>query len=207
MSKLLLFDVDGVIVDSFDQIYPSVARFIEKKGGPKISEDDFRKMMEGNSLESIAALIGKELDLDHVSNLDVDEFVAAYDQTEVYEGMPELLRKLAVENTLVIVTSSFIDPVIKKFEEAGIYELFAGFMGPRVDPNKDDKIKIALKEFDFKPQKAVFISDTSGDILEAQKTGVKTIAVTWGYHSRQTLEKVEPDQIVNTPQELLKILL
>lgn len=48
-----------------------------------------------------------------------------------------------------------------------------------------------------------FVTDTAGDVIEGNRAEVKTIAVTWGFHDRERLEKAKPDIIVNTPEELL----
>ena len=50
-----------------------------------------------------------------------------------------------------------------------------------------------------------YIGDTSGDIKEGQKAGVTTVAVTWGFHEKENLEKENPDHIVDTPIELVKL--
>jgi phosphoglycolate phosphatase len=51
-----------------------------------------------------------------------------------------------------------------------------------------------------------YIGDTLGDIHEAHEARVKSIAVTWGYHSRKELEKIKPDYIVDRPKALLNVL-
>lgn len=52
------------------------------------------------------------------------------------------------------------------------------------------------------PHDAVMITDTSGDVLEAKPTGVKTIGVLWGLHDEEMLRIVNPEKIVKTPSEL-----
>ena len=90
--------------------------------------------------------------------------------------------------------------------EKGLTNLFAAFLGPRAAFHKDKKIKMAMDEFGYGPEQTIFISDTAGDILEAKKAGVPTVAVTWGYHPIETLEKVKPDHIANNIEELKELL-
>lgn len=202
MAKLLLFDVDGVIMDSFQEVYQDTADFIKTHRGPEIDENQFREFFEGNALEHVLELVNGETNFKENGK----EFFKSYQKTRVFDGMTEVLEELAQNNTLVIVTSTIIEVVIAKFEEAGIDTLFASFMGPGVAIHKDDKIKMAMEEFNFSPDQTIFISDTSGDISEAKKVKVKTVAVTWGYHDRPTLEKVKPDMIIDTPKKLLNAL-
>lgn len=203
-EKLLLFDVDGVIVDSFNEVYLEVKKFIEDLTGNELTEEEYRKLYEGNPLEQIFSLVGATKLLKVKDEM--KSFLNSYKNTKIFDGMEDVLRELNKDHTLVVITSSLLEVVTDKFDETGLSELFAGFLGPRAAIHKDKKIKMALKEFGFAPEQAIFISDTSGDIVEAKKTGVATIGVTWGYHSKATVESSKPDQIAETPAELKKLL-
>ena len=63
-----------------------------------------------------------------------------------------------------------------------------------------------LDKFRTKPRQTFFITDTVGDIKIARKSGLRTIAVTWGFHGKIVLKKAKPDYIVSTFNELSKIL-
>jgi phosphoglycolate phosphatase len=56
-------------------------------------------------------------------------------------------------------------------------------------------------------ERTFYIGDTTGDILEAREAGVQTVAVTWGWHSREKLVAVHPDFLVDRPEELLRMRL
>lgn len=206
-EKLILFDVDGVIVDSFEEIYVYVSALIKKQGNVDISREEFRLFFESNPLESISKHIRTMPHEENATKEDFAGFLNAYSKTKVFEnGISEVIQKLAKNNTLVVITSTIIEAVTEKIAEKNLDVLFAAFLGPRAGIHKDDKIKMAIEEFGKNAKEVIFISDTSGDILEAKKIPVKTIAVSWGYHSRETLEKVAPDVIVDSPQQLLEKL-
>ncbi len=204
---LLLLDVDGVIVDSFDSLYQSIAAYIRQNKRSELTVEEFRAAFEGNALSTIMARAGfaaydKSTSWEHAVSMLFD----AYQDAPLFEDMLPVLDALAKTHTLVVVTSSPVEIVQLRFDKAGITDLFAAFLGPEVSMFKDEKIKIALAEFGARPENTFFVTDTSGDIIEAKKAGVKTIAVTWGYHPVATLEKVGPDQITQTPKELLNSL-
>lgn len=207
-SRLILFDVDGVIVDSFDSLYLTIASYFLHQKQETFTREQFRAAFEGNALSTIMKQAGFEEGYNqstswtHVSAM----LFHAYQETPIFEGMIPLLEKLAEMHTLVVVTSSPVEIVQLRFEKAGIAGLFAAYLGPDASLYKDEKIKLILSEFDAKPEDTTFISDTSGDIIEAKKTGVHTVAVTWGYHSAETLKKADPDIILNTPEALSKHL-
>jgi phosphoglycolate phosphatase len=57
----------------------------------------------------------------------------------------------------------------------------------------------------MKKEKTFYVGDTVGDIKEARLAGVKTVAVTWGWHNKERLEMASPDYVIETPDDLLKI--
>jgi phosphoglycolate phosphatase len=62
-----------------------------------------------------------------------------------------------------------------------------------------------MARFQIGRDRTYYIGDTAGDIREARAAGVRTVAVTWGWHSRERLAATQPDFLVDTPEELLSI--
>ena len=71
--------------------------------------------------------------------------------------------------------------------------------------SKIDKINHAVSEFKANKDQTYYVGDTTGDIREAKTAGVRTVAVAWGWHSRERLAAVRPDHLVDKPQDLLNI--
>ena len=82
-------------------------------------------------------------------------------------------------------------------------DYFEEVVGADKETSKVKKIE-AIKS-KFKGNKYFYIGDTKGDIIEGRKASVKTIAVTWGWHSEDKLKKENPDFIVHSPIELVKL--
>lgn len=204
---LLLLDVDGVIVDSFDSLYQAIASYIRENKGKELTVEEYRAAFEGNALSTLMKRAGFAAYSNATSwQHTVSMLFHDYQDAPIFEDILPTLQSLAKTHTLVVITSSPVEIVQLRFEKEGITGLFAAYLGPEVSVFKDEKIKVALEEFGAKPEKTFFVSDTSGDIIEAKKAGVKTVAVTWGYHAAETLVKVDPDKIVQTPRELLSFL-
>lgn len=205
MEKLLLFDVDGVIMDFFEINYQTVIDFLKRKNLNTITEEQFRKAFERNGLANILKYAGIEK-VEDISQKELDILIERYQEVAMFPGMKLVLSDLAEHHVLVVVTSTMIDAISKQFEKYELLDLFSAYLGPKAAVHKDKKILMALEEFAKKPEETCFISDTSGDLLEAKKTGVQTIGVTWGYHDEDTIKKASPDYIVKTPQELYERL-
>src|SRR6185369_6110369 len=120
------------------------------------------------------------------------------------EILHNTILSLAPENRLAIVSStngSFIQDFLAK---EGLLQYFSDILGSDVHISKTLKIRMILEKYNIMPVDAVFITDTLGDIKEANECGVRSIAVTWGLHDRSVLERGEPAKIVDDPQNLLK---
>ena len=68
------------------------------------------------------------------------------------------------------------------------------------------KFRKVLSDFGFKEKECIFVTDTLGDILEANEVEIPTIAVDFGYHERERLEKGKPTKIISNFEELLEIV-
>lgn len=205
-GALLLFDVDGVILDSFEPLYTAISSYVKEHKQLDLSREKFREFFEGNALEGLMKYAGfKKFDMltawIHAKSM----LFSSYNTSTVFDGMKEALQRLSLEHTLVVVTSSPVEIVTLRFEQVGIYDLFSAYMGPETAVHKDKKIRLACREFNAVQEETFFISDTVGDILEAKQTGVKTVAVTWGYHPRPLLETAKPTQVVDTVKALERL--
>ena len=63
-----------------------------------------------------------------------------------------------------------------------------------------------MREYGVRPGECVFVTDTVGDVREAQELGIRSVAVTWGFHSAERLAEVSPDVVVESVEELGRVL-
>jgi phosphoglycolate phosphatase len=196
--KIVFFDFDGVLADSFGAAFT-----VNKMIHPLITEDIYRKRFEGNINENL-----KEEEVKKVHRDNVD-FFAEYEPRllacDVFPGMKEVIEAWAKDRTLIIVSSTNTD-LIKKFLSLNhLDHYFTEIMGNDVHKSKITKIEMTFDKYGIGAEDCLFITDTLGDIKEAHHMKVPTVAVTWGYQSIETLKKGAPPRIVNTPQELLSV--
>lgn len=204
---LLHFDYDGVLVDSFDQLLSAFQRTAADTGlGRPPTRDDFETIEDLNAA-GLAALLGvPEPDIDRYTRrthaiLETDGYEPA-----MFPGIPDLLSTLSERHTLVIVTSNYDHLVRQGLTCNGVDQCVSLVLDARQPGTKGDKIGHALQRFRVPPREAFMIGDTRGDIRHGRAAGVRTAGVTWGYQSRATLTKEAPDHIVDSPGELLQVL-
>src|SRR3989339_594443 len=193
-ERFILFDFDGVIVDSFDLAYN-----VCKKIDASCTKQSIRALSEGNIHDTVKA---QSLPLIRDTEF-YEEYIDGLLNLPVYDGMMNTITELNKHYTLLIVTSSLNAPVQSYLEKHHLYDYFSTIMGADVHTSKIKKIQMVLDDYKLEIQDCIFVTDTLGDMNEATNVGVSSIGVTWGFHFRKTLEKGNPHAIVETPQELL----
>ena len=117
--------------------------------------------------------------------------------------MERIGSELALRYRLAIITSSVESPVTEYFEDKKIRHCFDAIFDMNVHRSKVVKFGMARERYGASVEDCIFITDTLGDIREANNAGVQTIAVTWGFHDRATLQRGSPYAIIDTPAELI----
>lgn len=203
-KKVLLFDYDGTIVDSLDVAFRAYNTIAEKYGLKRFKKkEDFVRLYDNNFYQSLIE-IGLDSDNLQVYNHDLrDTFIFCGYGPKLFPGIKRVVNKLFENCEIIIVTSNITATIEKSVKEAGIK--VNDIIGGDKEISKVKKILEIKKR--FPSSEIYYIGDTKGDISEGQNAGVKTVGVTWGYHSRKDLEKVEPDFIVDRADELLKIFI
>lgn len=203
--KLLLFDFDGVIADSFEPVAKVVIAIALQYNLPVKKEDDVRDLFKVNFYESVKQLGLSDESINSFMNDKLWDSVIH--TTKAVSDMEKLIPQLASQHTLVIVSSADNDWVLSLLNRYSLTEYFKAILGKGAGLSKVEKIKEAMKDYDFDKENTYYIGDTTGDIEEGRIVGVKTVGVTWGYHSAETMQHTKPDYLVHTVEELQKIFI
>lgn len=197
-QKFILFDFDGVIVDSFASAFE-----VRNKICPSMKEGQYRSAFDGNINDWSLTGPGHDETCRH----DVD-FFAEYipkmkSQVKVASGMDVVIRKLAETYALIVISSTLSAPIQELLEKNGLAHYFKEIMGFDVQTSKIKKIEAVFSKYKTTADNCVFITDTLGDIREANHTHVGSIGVTWGFQGKEKLATGNPFRIVDTPTDLL----
>ena len=204
MLSLFLFDFDGVLVDSLDLYADAVTRILERIGMPILkNKEDYLALFDGNFYESMAA---RGVDL-AAYNEAVKEILPRidYDVMRPYDGLIPVLAKLQNDHLLAVISSNGYRTIRTMLDRFGFAPYFREILGADFRISKKEKIAYALEKYGIPGERAFYIGDTAGDILEARAAGVGSVAVTWGWHSRERLAAARPDFLVDRPEDLLAI--
>jgi phosphoglycolate phosphatase len=203
MSKLLLFDFDGVVVDSLEFYEHSVNLCLEKLGVQRLeSRADFLNLFDDNFYVGISRYGIDKKDFTRVTaqvspQLDLS-------QIKIHVEVLDMIESMRGRHLLSLISSNSNKAIRSICGEIDAY--FEHVLGYEFMFSKIDKIRHEMKRTKISPESTYYIGDTVGDIKEAKAAGVQTIAVTWGWHSRERLSAVAPDFIVHSPQELSNLV-
>jgi phosphoglycolate phosphatase len=116
----------------------------------------------------------------------------------------EPVRRLFEHFNLYINSSNREAGLLSALKQADILHCFKKVMGEETHKSKVAKFQMIFDEYKASAEDTIFVTDTLGDIKEAEKIGVKTIAETFGFHSRERLMQGNPYKIVDTWEEILE---
>ncbi len=191
MIKNIIFDFDGVIADTFE-----INRTLSFEHDSTASEEDFLAHHDGNVHEEPKIKFKAET---------VHLFVSEYQKrvTNVHlEKSIESIKRLAEKYTLYIISSTAEPAINSILENAGILGLFERVLGAETNFSKVAKFKILMNEHGVTTGNTIFVTDTLGDIKEATKVGLRTIAETFGFHPRERLAQGNPYALVDSWKEI-----
>ncbi len=200
--KLLMIDFDGVFVDSFELSYAASI----KSSGKEVPREEYRTWFHGNIFEHFEVVKQTQKAKPSAENLFFKLYTPALMEVLPVEGMKELARELSSKYALSIVSSTINAPLRQYLHLHDLGQFFDTILGGDVHTSKVFKINMLKELYQVAPEDCLFITDTLGDIREATKCGVRSIAVSWGFHDKETLKQGEPSAIVDSPDELRRAI-
>ncbi|HPK53127.1 MAG TPA: HAD family hydrolase [Smithellaceae bacterium] len=202
--KLFLFDFDGVLVESLNIYEKTVTTTLEKVNKPLTGgREEFLELFEDNFY---ASLIKKGVDLKKFVAASVDVLDKVdYTTMQPVAGIIPVLRKLQENNILLVISSNNTKTIQRALTRFKSDELFQEVLGSDFLLSKRDKIKYVTDKYQIAPADVYYIGDTTGDIKESKQAGVKTIGITWGWHSKEKITSAAPDYVFEQPNDLLQL--
>ena len=202
--KLLLFDFDGVLVDSLDVYEKTVTLCLAKINHPlQRGRQEFLELFDGNFYEMLAQ---KGVDLDKFMTTSVDILSQVkYNEIKPFDAMWPVLQELKKKHCLIVISSNDTPTIREALRLYGFEDIFQEILGSDFMLSKKDKILYAIKKYSVMPDDIYYIGDTIGDIKEGKQAGIKTIGVTWGWHDKAKMASSNPDYLFDDPQELMQL--
>jgi pyrophosphatase PpaX len=204
---VVLFDLDGTVIDSGAIILASMRHAAKVVLGVEPPEEELMAAVGGPGLEAQMRALAPDR---------VEELVSVYrahneplhEELVACEGIDDVLLALKEEGRrLGIVTAKRRVTVELAFAQVPLAHLFGTIVGgDETERHKPDPapLLLAAKRLEVDVDECAYVGDSPFDVRAAKAARMHAIAVTWGgIHTRETLEREQPDAIVDTPEELL----
>jgi phosphoglycolate phosphatase len=213
--KAVVFDLDGTLLDTIEDLADSMNLVLESLGFPIHSADQY-KFFVGNGLRNLAE---KALPVEHRSIESVDsafkEMLKEYgtrwgDKTHPYSGIPELLDQLAArEIKLAILSNKEHELTLKIAEKFLARWNFAPVFGERPGvarkPDPASALEI-IKILNIAPDDILYLGDSGSDMLTANNSGMYAVGALWGFRGREELINGGAKFIIDAPLKLMDII-
>ncbi len=195
-NKVILFDFDGVIVNSCQLSWE-----INKEWMSDITYGELQDWAEGNVYNT---KLREDFDESYFQ-LYFERYQEKIVQLIPVEGMDRVIKDLDLQGYKLIIVSSADENSIKDFlKKYDLEKYFTEILGKNFNPSKVEKIKIVGEKYKIKPQETLLVTDSVGDVKEAHEAKTKAIGVTWGLHEKERLEKNGADFIAENPNDILE---
>ena len=202
--KLFLFDFDGVLVESLDIYEKAVGLSLTRMNKPLTrGREDFLELFDGNFYESLAK---RGVDLKKFMEISGDLLVQIdYKEMQPVTAMIAVVAQLQKNNILLVISSNHSKTIQIALEQFKFNGYFQEVLGSDFLLSKKDKMSYAIKKYQIAPEDIYYIGDTTGDIHEGRAAGVRTVGVTWGWHSKEKMVAARPDYLFDHPEDLLQL--
>jgi len=214
MKKLIVFDLDGTLINSLEDLADSANHVLIQHGFPTHPVDAYRYFVGDGVRKLIERILPAEERNDAQIEQCRQEFVAYYkihmeDNTSVYEGITDLLKTLKARGLKIAVATNkvhvAVKPLMAKYFPGIQFDSLIGQReGIPVKPAPQIMYDI-LKETGCEPSEALHVGDTATDMQLAHNAGVTPVGVLWGYRPLEELQEAGAKHIIQHPADLLEI--
>ncbi|MGH9523778.1 MAG: HAD family hydrolase [Terriglobales bacterium] len=206
--KLLIFDLDGTLIDSRTDLVNSVNGMLRHFARKELPAEVVATYIGDGAPMLVRRALGDPVD-DHYLQDALMFFLDYYrehklDHTIVYDGIFPALDALRDGRVMSVLTNKPVNPARAIVEALGLGKFFAQVYGgnsfPTKKPDPMGAVQL-MREFGARPEETVMIGDSSNDVVTGRNTGMWTVGCTYGF-SPHTLKQAPPDVLVDRPSEL-----
>ena len=215
MKSLAIFDLDGTLLNTIDDLGNSCNHALRSMGFPTHALMSYPMMVGNGITRLIERALPDEARTPEIINSARRLFVDHYndhccDATVPYPGIPQLLAELNKRNVNIAVASNKYDSAVHRiiaryFPDIRFTAIFGQLEGIPTKPDPSIVFEI-LTACPTPKSETLFIGDSAVDIETARRACVDSVGVTWGFRSENELRKAFADNIVSDPDDILSLI-
>lgn len=212
MAKVILIDLDGTLTDPGEGITNSVMYALEKFGIYIEDRTSLYRFIGPPLMEELQKVYGFTAEEAEQALQYYREYFAVRGlfENEVYDGIPETLKKIKDSGRKVVVATSkpegYSKQILEHFDLIQYIDFVAGSTMDSSRVRKSDVIAYALETLGIKKEDALMVGDRENDIEGAKANGLDALGVLYGYGSLEELQNAGAVKFAATPEEILNYI-
>lgn len=216
MYKLVIFDLDGTLLDTMEDLANGVNHALASCGVRTIDVEECRKLVGNGVRNLLRGALPLEVRTEEMLARMEESFFPYYtehmsDFTKPYEGIPEALKRLSSEGIMLAVASNKFQKGTEELIERFFGDIpFVKVLGQREGyPIKPDAAVVyeAIEAASVTKEEVIYCGDSDVDMMTGNNAGVKTLGVTWGFRSKEQLLEHNPWKIIDSTSEIADSIL
>ena len=213
MIDTIIFDLDGTLLDTLEDLTDSVNYAMERFGLPTHTLEAVRGFVGNGVAKLIERAIPQGPENPSYEAI-LETFKGHYakhceDKTRPYEGIMEALALLQKQEYHLAIVSNKFDGAVKQLCKKYFGEYISVAIGESDRVKRKpapDTVYQALRELGSDGSRAIYVGDSEVDLQTAQNAKLPCVSVTWGFRTKEQLLNAGAELIIRTPQELLDLL-
>ncbi|MBW2603408.1 MAG: HAD family hydrolase [Deltaproteobacteria bacterium] len=213
--EAVLFDLDGTLIDTLNDIGDAVNRVLSNKKFPTHAIFDYRKFVGDGSRTLMERALPPKYRKDKIIDACLEEYIEDYNnnynvKSELYFAIPNLLDTLKAKGLKLGILSNKPDSITKNCVETFLSKWdFDVVFGQRDSvppkPNPQGALEVA-KKMSIPPSCFLYLGDTAVDMKTAVSAGMFPVGVLWGFRSRKELRENGAGAVIDEPLDVLNLL-
>ena len=213
MYDTVIFDLDGTLLNTLDDLRTSTNYALKANGYPERTLSEIRRFVGNGVRKLIERAVPQGTDVAHTDKV-FDDFKKHYDEhcndeTGPYDGIIELLKELKKRGLKTAIVSNKIQFAVEKLDEIyfkGLIDVAAGVEEGK--PTKPDAYMVdkIISKLGTDKKKVLYVGDSQVDVQTAKNAGLNMVTVLWGFRDKDELIEAGATHFIEKPMELLKFL-
>lgn len=204
--KVIIFDFDGTLANTLPLAIKCINSLAPEYGYNATNDPEIIEMLREKGMHEIVKMLGLWFwQLPVYATKAKNFFKENLKDITVFDGVKDMIKVLATKYEIAIITSNSKDTVKRVLDTAEIVDVKNIYADSSIF-GKHAVIKRFLKNNKLEPCQVIYVGDEIRDVEACKKIGVKIVAVTWGYNSKNALTLSKPDYLADSCQDIVKII-
>lgn len=213
MKKAVIFDLDGTLLNTLEDLYLSTNAALARYGFPQRTQEEVRQFVGNGAWNLMCRAVPKGEKNPHLEDC-LKAFQEHYgkhlnDHTGPYEGIPALLEKLSEDGVLMAIVSNKPDFAVRELSKKYFGEQIPVAIGESEGVRRKpapDTVERAARELGVQMEDCIYVGDSEVDLQTAENCAIPCVSVTWGFRSEELLLSLGAKHTAADTEELFSVL-